>query len=639
MSARYKFYFDNTEVNDPLNWDTLATGIKRDETSRGLLVTQDATLEFSGNEYTYLYNKLLDDGFCSFTEVEIHESCNMNGNYVPVYKGVIFTSDCEFNINDCRVTTKIQDNSFYAKINGRKNNECYINVGRSINDVAITACSPVTITMFYPCSPASEADRYGYRMFDVMQFLVAFMTDGEVEFASPVLDDGGDFEGLCIASGKQIRVFGEQDHISKFSFSKAFENLWKKLNLGFYVDYSGSKPTLVLDYNDNMFSDTVVLTLDDVPNIKARVDVSKIYSAVTLGTNKTRDNETNVDCADGAFVEQISFLGCKEETFNIIGKCNIDRTLDLVTDWIVSSNLIQYIYIDASPGGSDDDTYDDDIIFIDCEKTGATTYAAYKTNNLGGDVTVTAFFNVRLFNDSVALRFLGAIPLSIAEYLGDGDDTFSAVKTTAQNATFASPADPVAFTSETSDPNGNYDNGNSWFIAPFAGLYTMHVNLQLNAIFNSILVSFSVYFDVYDNANVFLYSVLTFTTSTPNSNNVVDSSSVLYANATDRIRVRFVADSLATWQIKSGSTYSCIASTTGGGIYQTYNPEDYPIINYSFSFPLSNEEKSILKNQPYGMIQINSRGKTYYAWCQDIKVNDTTGLTDFKLITKQNAGN
>lgn len=665
MGARYKFNFDGVAFGEPTNWDTLSTTLKRDENTRGILITQDAQLEFTGSEHEYLYDKFLNDGFCSYTEVEIFESCNMNDVYESVYKGTIFTSDCEFLIDKCIARTKVQDNSFFAKINGRKSNEAYINVGRSINDVAITECSPVAITMFSPCSPATEDDRKGYRVFDVMQFLVAYMTDGEMEFASPVLDDGGDFEGLCIASGKQLRDIAELTYINKFSFAKAFENLWKKLNLSFYIDYSGSKPTLIVDYTDNLYSDTQVLELNDVPAIKVKVDVSKIFSAVHFGTSETLEADTQCDDLDGdgltngAFVDQISFAGCKDETFNVLGKCNIDRTLDLSTDWIVSSNVIQYIYIDAGPGGEDDDSYDDDIIFIDCEKTGSTTYAAYKTNNLGGDVTVRAFYNVRLFNFNVAERFFGSIPFPIAEYLGTVDDLFKAKKRSFNDyasATFLAPLvsnEPVHFdndfTSPYNDVNNHYGNGtvqgntvsqaNSRFTAYASGMY--HFRVFIERIVSGLAgANVTVAVKRYDAGNTLL-SFVNETLITALGLNASNEFLMepMYMDATDYCQVDIgYPNTVGIDDLDGYLEFECVKNP-GGGIYHTYDPADYPIINYSFQYPLSNEDKKTIKETPFGKIRVNSGGKTYYGWIQEIKINDTTGMTDFKLITKANAGN
>ena len=662
-NGRYIFRFDGTNVNEPSNWNKLITTIRRDDASRGLLVTQDAQLIFTGPEYTYLYDKLRNDGFCGYTDLEILESCLMDGNYESVYTGVIFTSDCEFELDRCTATTKVQDNSFYAKINGRKSNDAYINVGRSINDIAIDACVPITITLFYPCSPASEADRYGYRMLDVMEFLVAFMTDGEVGFRSPVLDDGGDFEGLCIASGKQLRVFGEQDHISKFSFVKALDNLYKKLNVSFYIDYTGVKPVLVLDYDSNMYDNTTLLSLTDVPGIKAKVDVNKIYSAVTLGTSETLEYDLQCDGSGdyttGAFIEQIDFLGCKNETYNVIGKCNIDKTLNLSSDWVVSSNVIQYVYIDAD--GEGDESYDDKIFFIDCDKTGDTTYEAKKDNNLGEDVTVRAFYNVRLFNYNVAERFLGAIPLSIAEYLGTVDDLFYAKRNSITDNPAITPLSPLAsnepvqfdddYTAPYHDVNNHYGNAtvqgnpvsqaNSRFTAFASGMYVFKVVIG-SVVCGIANANLTVAVKRYDAGNAYIsFSNLIIPMQVGASTNVEFELPSIYMNATDYVQVDIgYGTAIGIDDLNFGLTFECI-SNPGGGIYKTYDPADYPIVVYSFQYPISNSDKKLLKQYPYRKIAFTYNGSVYYAWVSEVKVNDTTGLTDFKLIsnTRVNAGN
>lgn len=638
---RYKYKFDGVEYGNPDNWETLITRLKRDEASRGLLFSQDATLQFSNNEYKFFFDKLNIDGFCSETLIEIFEDCNQSGNYKLKFKGIAFTSDCEFDIDKCIVTVKVQDVSFYAKINNNKSLKVSLKGDKSKNGVAITQAYGITINMFYPCDPAAIADRAGIPYLEALRYLVAFMTDDEVAFSCPPLEVGGEFYGLAITTGQALTDVLTTTINPLVSFAEAYENLWKKLNLSFYIDESGLKPTMVMDYTSVIFAQDNLFTLEDVVGLKQSVATTDLYSQIKLGSGTTLD-ETVGDCTTGAFSESIDFLGCKEESFVILGKCNIDKTLDLTTDWIVSSNVIQDIYINSN------DSENDSIVIIDCDVVSTFVYAAKMLNNLGGDPTVTAFYNVRLFNASVAQRFLEAVPQSIANFLSPEVGVVEASRTTTDiigNVLGTTMTEnPVLFANEISDVDSVY--------TPATGVYEANANLPhvfninlyvaiVNSVYPDPKATVSIYVDVYD---VTITTLLSSTLLASNyydtvGSKTIEASATVMMNSGENAKIRIeysigVFGSHSDLYINPNGTINI--SRANQGIMQTYNPDDYPVLLYSFTHPLTGVQVDALKANPRGKITFTAHNKTYHAWADDIKINDVSGITDFKLRSSKN---
>ena len=53
--SQYRYYLNGTLVNEAEGWERLVTTIKRNRSTRGIEVTQDATITFNGAAYDTLY--------------------------------------------------------------------------------------------------------------------------------------------------------------------------------------------------------------------------------------------------------------------------------------------------------------------------------------------------------------------------------------------------------------------------------------------------------------------------------------------------------------------------------------------------------------------------------------------------------
>ena len=617
---RFKFYLDDIEVTEPIGVEGLVTTIKRDRTVNGVLTTQDATLTFIEDGYDYLHNLLTNDTFCSSAAVKILISEDEGQNYSEYFIGTIFISDVRFNEWRKYAKTKIQDNSFDAKINNNKNVQAVPFSARSKNDVAITAAPYVTLTLFDVATgtditvtggAGNEAQGRAYRVYDLFAFFVAFMTDGEIEFNSTLFGIGGKYEGLCVTSGYMLKgddggttpepEFNET--FPKLSYQEIFKELKAKLNLCFIMENGSTAPLIRIE--DAAYitdSATTIAYIQNIDEIETYVSANDVYSSVRFGSGGL------VDAVAYDFPEMINFIGFKDEQYHTLGTCNVDNTLDLSGDWIVSSNAIQ----EALDTANLSEMADDATVLINCTPIiSGSTYAATKTNWLDG--SSKRYYNEALTNSSICQNYFTDIPNSIALFLGNDDNTFSAQKPLSDPYYYDNGNNPellITCTNVLADPSLNYTS--PFYTAPATGTFTFSGKVILNLLNSSgtatLYNDFSLVFRRKDSADVFIADTVVpiiSTVLTPSSTQqiIVEGGGTLVMNITDRCYLYIKVDGyLISYKVISGSMFKCTATSTGGGVFQTYDPSNYSVLRHDFEFPLTFSQFNAIRNNPKGVI-------------------------------------
>lgn len=642
MVSKFLFLLDGQYVDDPKGWEDLDTTIKRDQALSGILISQEAQLEFYGNGYDYIKTQFDSQGFCFAIEIEIRQTCDQI-NYTQIFKGVIYLSDCVFDLERCSVKVKTVDDGFYARINNNKSIKAKLDVGRSKNDIAITPCTSFAVEFFDPFDGIYDTTNkpHVFTAFDVFRFLVSFMSDGAVDFVSDIFDTGGEWEGRCITIGSEVRLWDEAV-IPELSFQEVFTELNKKKRLGFSVEKINGRPTLRIEEAEYFFGQTTATTLPDAKSVTCQMDTSQLYSQVHLGSSITDDTIPPT----GEFPESIAFVGFKDETYHIIGQCNVDRTLELNSSWIISSNIIQLIFVRGV------DTYDSDIILVDVDMA---TNKAVQTNwlNVGSFVYYNEVFN----NQNTVTRWLGGIPNSIAHYLGNADDTFLASSTADTGlitATFPPVSDDILiqfdndYTSPNHDAGNNYGNGtvqgnpvslaNSRYTAPAAGVYTLDVSIKLQISGFGDFICWGLWYDASDT----FIGILTFGTlndatgsKTLTGSYTVNMAQGDYVKINLNYAVSFVPlETSFTYYIKAGSTFSCSATNTGGGEYFEIDPSQYKIKKYTFKYPMTFDQLTTIKADTKKLITFTTNNNVQHTgWIDTIKYYHHNKVADITLIS------
>ena len=654
----YRYFLDGTLLQDePLGWDQLVTTLKRDRVLKGILKTIDTQITFIGDGYDYLNNTLNNNSFCANINIEIQKSCDGGNTYSNFYTGIIFISDVEFDLKRCIARTKIQDNSFYAKINNNKSQEFLPFVSSSKNGITINSPTLQQIKFFNPANgtyyaiPAPARSCVGYKIYDVLKFAIDFMTDSSVDFDSLTFGSGGTWEGILMTFGMVVSTVTSggldqstfEENFPKLTYEKLFSELDKLLNLGFYVDYSGSRPKIFIESDTLMRNSTEILNATDVDELKVTTAVDYLYSTINLGCNNYNENSTL------NFPPDINFLGWKPETYNILGTCNIDRNFDLSKDWVYDSNSFEDALINS------DTTFDTNIFIVNCTFVSGVVWESVKSNTLSPSGSPPFYYNEDFTNEQVAVRYFGGVPNSIASYLTNTDERFQATKTSNTIKFIPTTIEPVKFENDFALPNfdaaNNYNTTTFEYDIPFSGIYSFYSLINggtsYSSAFNGLTQSLYIKLRRYDAAgftggNLITETDLFSTTITSNQGITIpfshSGSASIVANANDKICIlvyTLTSSSFMTSRmlaIYAGSVFACTGSQFGGGVYHQYNPNDYSVLLSKFKYPFSDTDYTNILTNVRGQIKYNRNGdNSRLGWIETIKFDHKSGQADFML--------
>lgn len=653
-----KFYLDGTLVDNPTDWDELKSYLRRDDDFNGVLLFQESSLTFGGDGYEYLYSKLTDS-FCNVVELKILDNC-AGGDYVEIIKGSIFVSDCKFNEKDCLCNAKVEDNSFYKSINNNKNIKFSPFTDRTKNALTLSTATTYNLDVYSVVNPATilRFNCQAVTVYEAFRTIIAFMSDNNVSFRSDTFNVGGEWEGLCITTGYQIRT-ASASTFTQFTFEELFNEIKARIPIGIKVNNPYANPEVQIESLDYFYDTTVVDTFEDIYEIITTVDQDKLYANIKLGSTVLDDGFFY------PFPEDIVLFGFKEESFFISGECNIDTTLELVNDWVLSSNIIQK----CTAGNQD---YDDELFLIDSTLVDASNGRTTNTDFLSVGVY---FYNERLTNLQTVNRYIGFVPNNIVNYLGvSGAGTFKAylpanITHTATVAPDNDDYNPLALGAESYDVSGAYNTGTYRFTAPSSGVYFFNTNIHITSTtgVGSVTAYFQAYIRVFDSLGVLqnigesfggvIYGVRmfqqnVFLTGVPyrgvganatvnlTGSNYITMRQGWYAilrlskvGPTGDIDYIIHAGDGLTWM-------ECDENSNGGGVYQAGEPSLYPTLVHSFDHPMTKSKFDTMVANSTSLYSFGMKGQTYRrAWIKDLVYDHTKGSAVVKLITDKTTQN
>ena len=637
---QYKWFLDGNEYQDPGGWNDLVNSIARDKTKNGILATIDGTFTFTGDAYTYLRSQFNSQGYCFLVECRVLVSCDQGNTYTVFYEGIIFLTDIKFNELKCEAAVKIEDDSFYAKINNSKSVSALLHVPKSKSGDTINAATLVQAEFFDPTTGNyyTNVGTHGgaaYTVFEAFKFLVAFMTDGAVSFASDTFGPGGDWEGLVLTNGKvlkNVQAGMSQTQFESgwplFSFDTLFTEVHKKINIGFIIEKAGASVTLRIETKDYFYQTASAVQFSDIGSITTSTAVDQIYSKMKVGSSTVND--------DGAlsFNENQLFLGFKEEEYHIVEPCNIDSTLDLLSGWVISSNVIE----DAVVGLND--AYDEDIFLIKTTVQSG-VYLCEQSNWLTG-TPPPYFYNEVLTNSRVTERFFSSLPAAIAIFLSAVDNTFEATKSA--NDVAGQPATGTFdFDTEINDPGSNYNPATFRYTAQSQGTHSFSVNAPFSIMNpvppNQVSYNMVLYINRYDSLNNLLTQTQIDSTSGAGFGGAVTMQGTggIFMNISDYATITYSKSGTGVLRKLSGGHFKCTATPDAGGIVTDYDPADYPIIRHEFEHPLSYTDFKTILADPKKLLTFAMDGQPNRSgWIESIKYNSFKGTAKFILNSSQN---
>lgn len=627
-------YFDNTLVDCPSNWKDLESSLKYDETLRAVLLTELTTLEFVGSAYTYLDN-VASEGYCNIVALSVQDN-RVDGKDQEIINGLLFVSDITFNERTCTASVKVRDMSFYSKIYNNKSVEFTPDVNVSKNFESITAATVYNLDVYDLDNVLLRNNVQAYRMYEVMRVAVAFITDNSVGFASTLLDIGGEFEGLCVTNGYRLRT-ATTNAWPKMSFSNIIDELRAIAPIQFTVDNPYTAPVFRIELESYFQGAGTSLTIENIYEVVRKFAVDKLYANVHIGST-----ETDADLSL-SFPETIKYVGFNDETYYLTGECNIDTTLELMGQWLRSSNTIERTAIVGSHQ-NDDSFFLINSTLID-ESNGRTT----NTNFLSLDPPVY-YYNETLTNQAIFDRYVGSFPSAIADAAGvTGDGLFKAYRASTYNIIAGSVAVLSFDYTNVSFNTGSYYDGTDKYTAQYAGVYDFSLFMDVNILTFTggtiPRVQLSVELIQFDSTGTQLRTITVVNNTVFGTGNYpLSGTKRVVMNAGDYLQVAFIKiDSLglsSTGTITTNSYWECIANTLGSGVFKDYDYRDYPINIYEFDYPLTREQWQDILSSPNSSIDFAMAGsQVRTGYIREVKRNHATGVGSFKLINtyRQNA--
>ncbi len=660
---RYRYFLDGNELaDDPIGWDKIRPKLHFVPELNARLLKIEAELTFHGDGFAYLLSQYDTLGHCGLVNIEIQELNNNLQTYRVIHMGYIFISQISIDRKEMLIKTQVEDNSFYARINNNKSIAAFPFATLSKNNVTITKapfsyvhyvmpvdCSINPILLLHQDSDGVYYDNAHYKVFDLFRYLVDFMTDGLMDFASTLFDTGGDYEGLMLTCGEVVRLQSTgttetafKDNFQRLSFAKLFSEINKKLHIGMWIEVSAGRPVLRIERDSYFRQSNILHTCSNIDKVTETFEIEKLYAKIKLGSSVI-DNASSL-----SFPEDITFLGFKEEEFIILSECNLDNTLDLATEFIISSNVIEDMAVNGAS------SYNKNFVLVMTEPY----YGDWitKTGNVFGDPTPCQY-NLDLTNVNVTQSWLDGIPNSMVNYFGSPVDLFKAQPTLnlllLQVFTSTQTTAPIQYNDDSSagffDTNGDYDAVTDFdFTSPVNGFYSFRIYSILQLAGAKIIgMIFTVKVEVYDAGGFSGGNLI----STTEHTEVFDVQTLyhyfnwftpaIYMQAGYRAIVKMVMTNPApispfiqlSASLRPGSYWQCIGSQQGG-VVQGIDPSDYPVINHEFEQELTADEFDNIVADSRGLISCTThRNYAFQAWIKELEYERATGNAKFKLYS------
>ena len=380
-----RVYLDSTLLADtPKGWDEAKIKSVRDDEVRGLFTTYTTDLDFWGDGFDYIDN-IMNNDYCQTIDVLIESDDCTEGVWRDEFNGVIqLTQISKMDIDKRIVTTKILDESFDAKIDNNKSIKAIVTVGTSKNDVSITPVTAQQILIFDPTDNFNVYEAtpaYMYRVYDCFRFIIDYMTDGTVDFVSDVFS--GDYYNWMLCTGSELRQRGNAGEKLEISFKEVFKELHKKTNLSLAIEPNAAGYTnqfrVRIEPTEYFEQDDAIITLESIRGIDLDFNKTELYSNIEVGSKEFDDDVI-------LSYPPINFKAFKKEDFTILGQCNIDKTLNLVSNYIIDTNIIEYINLNGA-----DTKYDKKTFLIVTDGTKAIKYKEYgEPLSIGVNTSVSA---------------------------------------------------------------------------------------------------------------------------------------------------------------------------------------------------------------------------------------------------------
>ncbi len=652
------FTLNGQQIPAPISWQELNYRSYFSKELNGYLDEFDGEVGFINDQYNYLRELLFSDT-CAVVDFSVIDGRE--------YRGKLFLNDATWNLDERKVMCQIITDSYLSVLDNNKAIQANLGVAKSKNGTDISAWVNVQTDLTYTphditINTATPANRKGVRVYDAFAFLMRFMSDGAIGFASDFFfpDDAINSNRPRIptlVTGKSIRTDVDQT-IPLISFEELYTDLQKLYNLAFAIE--GQAGSYVLRIEPVYYFKGANLSYSFI-NVKGMVqssDSSSFYDRVILG-NDLGDGEFN-------FYPKRSFYSWSKEEYHLGGICNNDVTLDLSLQTLLTdTNDVMACLpfgvgnpqsVAAPSSATDDNIY---LVLFDINN-----YSLNYVSELNPD---ERYYNGRITNANYINFWYASIPNNIYLFLGaDANDALGAVNSPfplvlqpfilmmAQYYTDLNP--PLSFypwyawaqLPITTPPLGYDVNGNmiqgttsgqnlTFYQVPVDGIYT--VNWQ-----------------VIGDGYISVFSTVQYRPSEPVATRLIQSfengiepsqyacygiaSHTFACLAGDCLALAMMGaygnniTNQAAPTLRFGSTFEVrYIGANSGDIEQTFDISENYLLNTSFdSIEIPPQEFDFIMNNKFGVMTASNGREVVRAFISEISRNFASSKTSVKLL-------
>lgn len=281
----FRFYIDGQEIlQEPREWDSFEFAINFDRNNRTIITQAPLELTFIGDGYSVLKNL--------FNTLSIGQTVSLRADeftgsgYETIYTGSINLDEINFDVVKGTAQTALREQSIASYLFSNMELEVNLEQNESRNGIAITPLTPIDLEMqLTGLKSTIDATGYdtqvtwkAYDVKEVFEYIVKYLSDGELTFRSNWYDALPDDERICLIAGSEA-IYRDNE-----ALVTSLDSLLKSIGRLFNLYMSGSGTEVILeDYSYFFANEEISSEVSNVEEMEVTFHTETLYKEIRLG--------------------------------------------------------------------------------------------------------------------------------------------------------------------------------------------------------------------------------------------------------------------------------------------------------------------------------------------------------------------